>query len=116
LAAAGRWQGGARPASYADGVQEQPARRPTPALPRAAALYSSGRIALFVLLALLVNLATGLNGLPLLLAAVLGSGVLGLFLLSRQRDDLSAALVARREGRVARDADLRRRLAEDESA
>jgi len=109
-------QDGPLVAPYAESMQKQRTGRPTPALPRALVLYSTSRIALFLLLVLLVNLATGVNGLPLLLVAVLGSGVLGLFLLSRQRDDLSAALMARREGRVQRDSDLRRRLAEDDGA
>jgi xanthosine utilization system XapX-like protein len=72
-----------------------------PSLARAALVYSGLRLGLLVgLLALL--LLVGVPALPAAVTALVGSAVGSLVLLRRQRDALTAALLARRERAQAR--------------
>ncbi len=59
--------------------------------------YTVLRLLLFVTAVGVLNLL-GVRGLPLLLLAVLVSGMVSLVLLSRQRDAMSGAVVARYRG------------------
>jgi Protein of unknown function (DUF4229) len=59
-------------------------------------LYTSSRIVLFIVTALVLALF-GMHGVLLLLVAVVVSGLLSYVLLSRQRDAVSAAVVQRSE-------------------
>jgi hypothetical protein len=84
-------------------------------LRRVAVLYSLGRLGLFVLFALLIWSGSGLaghalNGIPLLLAALLTSSLAGLFLLGRQRDAFAEALAAKRDAKTEALARRRARL------
>jgi hypothetical protein len=85
---------------------------------RAALTYALGRFGVFALLALLIWSATGfagrqLNGLPLLLVALLLSSVVSYFLFSRQRKQLATALAAQREAKTEQIAQRRARLDDD---
>lgn len=85
---------------------------------KAVLTYSFGRFGLFLLVALLVWSGTGalghqLNGLPLLLAALVLSAVGSIFLFAGQRQKLAAALVARREAKTEEIARRRARLEND---
>lgn len=73
---------------------------------RAAALYTGLRLLAFVLCVVALGLI-GFRGLLAILAALLLSSLLSLVLLRRQRDDLTAALLARREQREAEHARVR---------
>lgn len=84
---------------------------------RSALLYTGGRFVLFALCALLLWSGAGalgwsFNGLPLLLAALLVSSVLSLFLLRDQRDRFAGHLEARRAAKVEEIAARRARLEE----
>jgi hypothetical protein len=84
-------------------------------LRRPAVLYTAGRFGLFVLVALLVWLGTGmfgapLTGIPLLLAALILSSIASIFVLSRQRALFAEALTAHRAARTAQLAARRARL------
>ncbi len=73
--------------------------------------YSSARIMLLVVSALLLYLA-GARGLLLLVLACAVSGIASFVLLSRQRDVMSGALMARLKGRSRPAGGLRARLEE----
>jgi Protein of unknown function (DUF4229) len=73
--------------------------------------YTSARIVLLVVSALLLYLA-GARGLLLLVLACAVSGVASFVLLSRQRDIMSGALMARLKSRGPRSGGLRSRLEE----
>ena len=80
--------------------------------------YTSARIVLLVVSAVLLYLA-GARGLLLLALAFVVSGILSFVLLSRQRDQMSGALMTRLKSRRPRGPGLRARLeagarAEDE--
>jgi O-antigen ligase len=82
-------------------------------LRRAFLAYTLGRLGLLVLVAVIVWGASGLlgheiNGLPLLLLALLGSSVLTLVLLREQRNRFAEALAA---GRAAKERTLAERRA-----
>ena len=73
-----------------------PGQRPPPSLGRAVAVYTGLRLALFAGLAAVLVLA----GVPVFLAlagGLLASMVGSVVVLRRQRDDLAAALLARRD-------------------
>jgi flagellar biosynthesis component FlhA len=74
---------------------------PTPPLGRAVAVYTGLRLALFVGLAAVLVLA-GVPVFPAVVGALLGSMLGSVALLRRQRDDLAAALLARRDRSAAR--------------
>jgi hypothetical protein len=57
-------------------------------------VYTSSRLVLFIVTATILALA-GMKGVLLLLVALLASGLLSYVLLSKQRDAMSAAVVAR---------------------
>ena len=76
---------------------------------RAALAYTSARIVLLVVSAVLLYLA-GARGLLLLALAFVVSGILSYVLLSRQRDQMSGALMARLKNRRPRSPGLRARL------
>jgi len=78
---------------------------------RAALAYTSARIVLLVVSAVLLYLA-GARGLLLLLLAFVVSGIASFVLLSRQRDTMSGALMTRLKGRSPRGPGLRARLEE----
>jgi len=85
---------------------------------KAAAAYTVGRFGLFLLAALLVWSGTGalghqLNGLPLLLTALVLSAVGSIFLFARQRQQLAEALAAKREAKTEEIARRRARLEND---
>lgn len=85
---------------------------------RAALTYTFGRFGVFALLAVLIWLATGLagrqlNGLPLLLVALLLSSVTSYLLFSRQRQQLATALAAQRQAKTEQIAQRRARLDDD---
>ena len=85
---------------------------------RQAVLYSLGRLGLFVSSSLLLWSAAGalgwrFNGLPLLLAALLLSSFLSLFLLKRQRAALAEALAASRAAKVEQLTERQARLKVD---
>ena len=82
---------------------------------KAALLYTGARFGLFLLVALLVFLATNLtgspvNGLPLVLVAAVVSSVVGYFLFARQREQLARALEDQRAAKTASIAARRARL------
>jgi hypothetical protein len=84
-------------------------------LRKAAVVYTLGRFGLFILFALLIWSGSGLighvlNGIPLLLAALLVSSIAGLFLLSRQRNAFAEALAAKRDAKTEQIARRRARL------
>lgn len=88
---------------------------------KAAVVYSLGRLGLFALVAVALWGGAGLaglrlNGLPLLLASLLLSSVASLFLLARQREQFSQALVAKRADKAAQIAARRARLEGDGAA
>jgi hypothetical protein len=60
-------------------------------------VYTTSRLLLFVITASVLALA-GMHGVGLLLVALLVSGLLSYVLLSKQRDAMSAAVVARTDG------------------
>lgn len=100
-----------------EGVTQGERQRPGPSVGRAALLYTAGRFGLFALVALLVWTGSGaagsqLNGLPLLLVALLVSSLLGLVLFSRQRAQLAEALAAQRQAKAEQIAARRARLDE----
>jgi flagellar biosynthesis component FlhA len=78
-----------------------PGERPAPPLGRAVGVYTGLRLVLFVGLAAVLVLA-GVPVFPALVGALLGSMLGSLALLRRQRDDLAAALLARRDRSAAR--------------
>lgn len=80
---------------------------------KATLTYTAGRFGLFALVALLIWAGTGafghqLNGLPLLLLALVLSAIGSLFLFARQRQQLADAIAAKRE---AKDEEIARRRA-----
>ena len=82
---------------------------------RSALLFTLGRFGLFALTALLIWSATGLtghqlNGLPLLLAALILSSIAGIFVFARQREQLAEALATKRAAKVEQIAGRRARL------
>ncbi|MFN2536979.1 MAG: DUF4229 domain-containing protein [Mycobacteriales bacterium] len=84
-------------------------------LRRAFLTYTLGRLGLLVLVAVIVWGASGLlgepvNGLALLLLALLGSSVLALLLLRAQRDRFGEALAAERAAKAQNLAARRARL------
>ncbi|MGZ6827944.1 MAG: DUF4229 domain-containing protein [Mycobacteriales bacterium] len=100
-----------------EGLAPEAAPQPTVSVARAALLYTAGRFGLFGLVALIVYLGSGLvgsrlNGLPLLLVALLVSSLVGLVLFSRQRAQLAAALAAQRQAKTEQIAARRARLDE----
>lgn len=83
-----------------------------------AVLYTLGRVGFFLIVALLVFAVTGLlghqlNGLPLLLVALLLSSIGSLWLLRGQRQKLATAMAEAREARTAELARRRARLEND---
>jgi Protein of unknown function (DUF4229) len=62
-------------------------------------VYTSARLVLFILVATVLALL-GMQGILLLMVALVVSGLLSYVLLSRLRDAVSAAVVARTSGRV----------------
>jgi TRAP-type C4-dicarboxylate transport system permease small subunit len=92
-----------------------PQEQQTPSLRKAAVLYTLGRFGLFALFALLIWSATGafghqVNGIPLLLASLLASAIVGVFVLARQRTAFAAALAGKRDAKTADIARRRARL------
>jgi hypothetical protein len=85
---------------------------------KAALVYTLGRFGFFVLVALLTFAVTSLlghplNGLPLLLIALLGSSVGSLWLLRDKRDQLAQALAESRAAKTEQIAARRARLEND---
>jgi len=78
---------------------------------RATLAYTSARILLLVVAAILLYLA-GARGLLLIALAFVVSGIASFVLLSRQRDVMSGALLARLKNGRARAAGFRERLEE----
>jgi len=78
---------------------------------RAALAYTSARLVLLVVSAVLLYLA-GARGLLLLALAFVVSGIVSFVLLSRQRDVMSGALLARLRNGRARATGFRARLEE----
>jgi TctA family transporter len=78
---------------------------------RATLAYTSARIVLLVVSAVLLYLV-GARGLLLLVLAFAVSGIVSFVLLSRQRDVMSGALMARLKSRRPRGPGLRARLEE----
>jgi len=78
---------------------------------RSTIAYTTARILLFVAVTALLYLA-GARGVLLLGAALLISGVVSYVLLSRQRDAMSGALMARLKNRRSRGPGFRARLEE----
>ena len=78
---------------------------------RATLAYTSARIVLLVVSAVLMYLA-GARGLLLLVLAFVVSGIASFVLLSRQRDKMSGALLTRLKGGRPRAAGFRARLEE----
>jgi Mn2+/Fe2+ NRAMP family transporter len=78
---------------------------------RATLAYTSARLVLLVVSAVLLYLA-GARGLLLLALAFVVSGIASFVLLSRQRDIMSGALLTRMRNGRARAAGLRTRLEE----
>ena len=96
-----------------DGPVPPPDRtRAVPSFGRAFALYNLGRLLLFAAATVLVYGVLRLNGLPLLLVALIASALLSLVVLRRQREDLGLAIQARAHERVARRERVRARLDE----
>ena len=81
-----------------------------PSVSRAFLVYNLGRLLLFVAASVLAFGVFGLNGLELLLAALVVSALLSLFVLRHQREDLGRAIEARAALRVTRQAEVRARL------
>ena len=84
-------------------------------LRRAFLTYTLGRLGLFVLVAVIAWGASGLlgnqlNGMPLLLLALIGSSVLALLLLRAQRDRFGQALALQRAAKAEDIAARRARL------
>jgi hypothetical protein len=84
-------------------------------LRRAWLTYTLGRLGLFVLVALLAWGAAGLlghplDGMPLLLVALIGSALLSMVLLRAQRDRFGQALAEGRAAKAAEQAARRARL------
>lgn len=77
-----------------------PVERPTPPLGRAVAVYTGLRLALFGGLAAVLVLA-GVPVFPALVGGLLASMLGSVVVLRRQRDDLAAALLARRDRSTA---------------
>ena len=82
---------------------------------RAWVTYTFGRVGLFVVSALLIWGVSGLaghevNGMPLLLAALILSSVLALALLRGQREAFATAIQSSREEKAAQAAARRARL------
>lgn len=80
-----------------------------------ALLYGLGRLGLFLVAALLLwtgarAVGTELNGLPLLLAAMVVSSLAGIWVFSRQRAQLAQALQAKQEAKAQSIAERRARL------
>lgn len=86
-----------------------PASARPPSVGRAAGLYTSLRLLLF-LLSWLVLVLLGVEGLLAAAAAVLVSSIVALVVLRPQRAMLAAAMAARAEQRTAEQADARARL------
>ncbi|MCW2599654.1 MAG: hypothetical protein JWM02_1483 [Frankiales bacterium] len=87
-------------------------------LRKAALIYSFGRFGLFLLVALLVYSGTGLvghqlNGLPLLLLALIVSALGSVFLFARQRQQFAEALAAKRAAKAEEITRRRTRLEGD---
>ena len=87
-------------------------------LRRSAVLFTLARFGLFLVMALLIWSGTGaaghqLNGFPLLLAALLCSSIIGVFLFSRQRQEFAQALAVQRDAKTAQIAERRARLESD---
>lgn len=85
---------------------------------KAALVYTLGRFGFFFLVAVLVFAVTSLlghpvNGLPLLLIALIVSSVGSLWLLRDKRDQLAQALAESREAKTAEVAARRARLEND---
>jgi Protein of unknown function (DUF4229) len=78
---------------------------------RATLAYTSARLVILVVAAVLLYL-TGARGLLLLALAFVVSGIASFVLLSRQRDVMSGALLARLRNGRARTAGIRARLEE----
>ena len=78
---------------------------------RATLAYTSARIVLLVVSAVLLYLV-GARGLLLLVLAFAVSGIVSFVLLSRQRDVMSGALMARLKNRRPRSGGFRARLEE----
>jgi Protein of unknown function (DUF4229) len=78
---------------------------------RATLAYTSARLVILVVAAVLLYLA-GARGLLLLALAFVVSGIASFVLLSRQRDVMSGALLARLRNGRARTAGIRARLEE----
>jgi hypothetical protein len=90
-------------------------------LRRAFLLYTLGRLGLLVLVAVIAWGTSGLlgdqlNGLPLLLIALLGSSVLAVFVLRGQRDRFAEAVAASRSDKAAALAARQARLDESPPA
>jgi len=86
---------------------------------RAALVYAAGRFGLFLVAAALIwtgarAAGTDINGLPLLLGAMVLSSFAGIWVFSRQRAELAEALQAKREAKERAIAERRARL-DDES-
>lgn len=82
---------------------------------KAALVYGAGRLGLFVLAALLVwtggqAVGADVNGLPLLLSALVLSSLASVWVLGRQRVALAEQLQARRDAKTAEIAERRARL------
>jgi len=82
---------------------------------RAALVYAAGRFGLFLVAAALIwtgarAAGTDINGLPLLLAAMVVSSFAGIWVFSRQRAELAEALAARRDAKTREIAERRARL------
>lgn len=86
--------------------------RAVPSVGHAFALYNLGRLLLFAAATVLLYGVLRINGLELLLLALVVSAVLSVFVLRRQREDLGRAIEARAAERSVRRAGLRGRLDE----
>ena len=88
----------------------------TPSVLRTYLVYTGLRLAVFVGTAAAIFFVVRINGLPLLLAALLVSSIASLFLLRRQRDALVLAQERKGEARRAEKERLRARLDEEPTA
>lgn len=82
---------------------------------RAALVYAAGRLGLFLVAAALIwtgarAAGADVNGLPLLLGAMVLSSFAGIWVFSRQRAELAEALQAKREAKERAIAERRARL------
>jgi hypothetical protein len=98
-------------------AEQDPQAAAGPSVRKAALLYTVGRFGLFLLVALLVYVGTGaagdqVNGLPLLLIALLVSSLVGVPLFARQRQQLAEALADKRAAKTEQIAARRARLDE----